>query len=304
MGLFPSSVKLLLKLHKNRKFAGPVCCLGNQEIWATYEDLEAIFNEMECEYQRPTRVVLHTSGMFRQNPGLKEITARFVHARVFFEMLGVQEYVDIDKFDWDEPVLQHDLNLPVPAELHDRFNLVLDGGAAEHVFDVRQVMANMVAMTRVGGSVVHIASLRPDHGFYSFSPCFFFDFYKTNGFDECVCYVLLIDQQDILTEYAKPKRYFEYRYGSPVAEVIGAAEEALVFFAARKREALPSLCIPTQGVYGEAALNKSTSAVSSRFDSLVPQAIQPLMRPLRPWVRRLHQRIQRLSGFGVDIRTI
>jgi len=281
-----------------------MCSLGNQEVWATYEDLVAIFNEMDSECQRPTQVLPHTSAMFRQNPWLKDVAARFVHARVFFEMLGVQDYVDIDKFDWDEPVLQHDLNLPVPEGLRDRFNLVLDGGAAEHVFDVRQVMANIVAMTRVGGSVVHIASLRPDHGFYSFSPCFFFDYYQTNGFDDCVCYVLLIDQQDILTEYAKPKRYFEYRYGSPIAEVIGTAEEALVFFTARKREALQSLHIPTQGVYGEAALNKSTPAVTSRFDSLVPQAFQPLMRPLRPWVRRLHQRIQRLSGFGVDIRTI
>jgi hypothetical protein len=304
MGLFPSSMRLLLKFHKYRKFEGPVCCLGNQEIWATYEDLVAIFEEMDCEYQRPARVVLHTSRMFRQNPWLKEIAARFVHARVFFEMLGVREYFDIDKFDWDKPVLQHDLNLPVPEDLRDRFNLVMDGGAAEHVFDVRQVMANMVDLTKVGGSVVHIASLRPDHGFYSFSPCFFFDYYKSNGFEDCICYVLLIDRQDVVMEYAKPKRYFEYHYGDPAAEVIGTAEEALVFFAARKREVLPFLNIPTQGVYGEDALNKPTSAVTSRFDSLVPQAFQPLMRPLRPWVRRLHQRMQRLSGFGVDIRTI
>ena len=304
MGLFPSHIRLLLQLHKRYHFEGPMCSLGNQEVWATYEDLVAIFEEMGCEHHRPNQVVLHTSGMFRQNPWLKEISVRFVHARVLFEMLGIQEYCDLDKFDWDEPVLQHDLNVPVPEKLRSRFSLVLDGGAAEHIFDVRQVMANIVAMTRVGGTVVHIASLRPDHGFYSFSPCFFFDYYKSNGFDDCICYVLLIDQQDILTEYARPKRYFEYRYGDPVAEVIGTAEEALVFFIARKREALQSLNIPIQGVYGEAALNKSTSAVTSRFDSLVPQAFQPLMRPLRPWVRRLHQRIQRLSGFGVDIRTI
>jgi hypothetical protein len=304
VGLFPSSIKLLLKLHTSRKFSGPVCVLGNQEVWATYEDLVAIFEEMGCEYKRPSRVVLHTSAMFRQNPWLKEISASFVHARVLFEMLGIQDYCDIDKFDWDEPMLQHDLNVPVPEEFRDRFNLVIDGGAAEHVFDVRQVMANIVAMTRVGGTVIQIASLRPDHGFYSFSPCLFFDYYKLNGFENCVCYVLLIDQQDVLTEYAKPKRYFEYRYGDPVAEVVGTAEEALVFFTARKHEAMQSLNIPTQGVYGETALNKSTSAVTSRFDSLVPQAFQPLMRPLRPWVRRLHQRIQRLSGFGVDIRTI
>jgi len=282
-----------------------MCSLGNQEVWATYEDLVAIFNEMDCAYRKPPQILPHTSAMFRQNPWLKEIAANFVHARVLFEMLGISEYCDLDKFDWDEPLLQHDLNFPVPEELHDQFKFVLDGGAAEHVFDVRQVMANIVEITRVGGSVVHIASLRPDHGFYSFSPCFFFDFYKTNGFDDCVCYVLLIDQQDILTEYAKPKRYFEYCYGDPVAEVIGTAEEALVFFTARKRETLQSLHVPTQGVYGEGAINKkSSSAVTSRFDLLVPQAFQPLMRPLRPWVRRLHRRMQRLSGFGLNIRTI
>ncbi len=304
MGLFPSHIRLLLQLHKRYHFQGPMCCLGNQEVWATYEDLVAIFDEMKCEHHRPSQVVLHTSGMFHRNPWLAEMAARFVHARVFFEMMGVKEYVDIDKFDWDKPVFQHDLNHPVQEDLHDRFNLVLDGGAAEHVFDVRQVMANIVAMTKVGGSVIHIASLRPDHGFYSFSPCLFFDFYKANGFDECICYVLLIDQEDVLTEYAKPKRYFEYHYGDPAAEVIGTAEEALVFFTARKREALPQLLIPTQGVYGGGDVSADAPVVSSRFDALVPKPLQPVFRPFRSWARRLQRRFQRLSGFGVEIQRI
>ena len=70
----------------------------------------------------------------------------------------------------------HDLNLPVPPELHERYDLIIDGGTLEHVFHVPIAMENCMKMTKTGGHVVIITNINNlvGHGFYHFSPDFFF----------------------------------------------------------------------------------------------------------------------------------
>ena len=99
-------------------------------------------------------------------------------------MLGIEQYHDLDGSTAEGPMLVHDLNQPVPKELHNRFGTILDPGTLEHIIDVRATLANIVAMLRVGGTVLHISPLSGwiNHGFIQVSPCLFFDFYQENGF--------------------------------------------------------------------------------------------------------------------------
>ena len=59
---------------------------------------------------------------------------------------------------------------------------MFDGGTLEHVFDVPAALS-VIAASQSGGRVVHLSPLSNcvDHGFYSFSPTLFADFYSTNG---------------------------------------------------------------------------------------------------------------------------
>ena len=54
----------------------------------------------------------------------------------------------------------------------------------QHVFDLPQVFANLHALVREGGRVIHgmaPSTNHVDHGFYMFSPTLFHDFYTANG---------------------------------------------------------------------------------------------------------------------------
>src|SRR4051794_39715241 len=62
------------------------------------------------------------------------------------ELLGAREIVALDASDYEAADLVHDLNEPVPRDLHGRFSLVFDGGTIEHVFDVATVLRNYMAM--------------------------------------------------------------------------------------------------------------------------------------------------------------
>lgn len=244
MGLLPSHIRLLLHLHHRLGgFEGPVMTLGNQDLFASEADLRAMFAAAGLTPREPAEVLPHSSPVLRAFFGEK--SRDYMHARVFFDMLGLDGYADIDQFPDDQPVIRHDLNEPVPDDLHGRFGLVLDGGTIEHVFDIAQALRNVVAMTRVGGCVVQLNPLwHPDHGFYSLNPCLFYDFFGACGFEDATCFILQGDLRDVLA----PQPCFEYHPGMEYEHLLDPARTPVVCFAARKVADVAPVN-PTQGVY-------------------------------------------------------
>ncbi len=244
MGLLPATLRLLTDLHRTAGLEGPVVTLGNQDVYADLPTLRALFRETGCPWREPTEVAGHTSDLF--DLVLKDRTRDFVHARTLFSMLGIDEYDDIDAFAYDSPSITQDLNEPVPAQLRGRFRLTIDGGTIEHVFDVRRCFENMVAMTKVGGRIVHwnSASNMVDHGLWAINPGAYFDYYGVNGFDQMSARIFEWDTQDPW----RPCPSFEYRYGMPINGLCDPARATMVWFTARKLEAVPPR-VPTQGLY-------------------------------------------------------
>jgi hypothetical protein len=297
MGLIPSYCRTLIKLHKNVRFQGPVLTLGNQDVWANYDQLKTFFDEIECP-RVETVETPHTSNFFRN----QRIARDFVHARTFFSMMGVREYFDIDKFEDDEPQILHDLNTPVPQELWDKFGLIIDGGTLEHIFDVRQVMENIARMSRTSGWVVHItpASNYVDHGLYSFNPCFFYDFYSSNGFGDFVCHIFQVAPDDFFGRCT----YFDYSYGMDLSKLIDPKKIVVVFFAARKITRFEKLVIPTQGGYRselpvrdgkptspDAQSARSEAEFASLLDRFVPAFLLSYLKPIRPLMGSLRTKV-------------
>lgn len=306
MGFLPSHLRLLIRSHRKHSFRGPVCTLGNQETWASYSDLEALFQAADCVYPQVGDVHRHTSRMFSDDAVLTALAKDFVHAKVFFRMLGIDEYTDIDAFDFDKPLVVHDLNQPIPTALADAFGLVIDGGTIEHIFDVRGVLTNVVRMLRVGGHVVHMASFEMDHGFYSFSPCLFFDFYAANGFSDFTCIIVQFDYEHILSNYREPVPYFEYRYGMRMEKLFDPKRKPAVFFVARKDRDMDALVPPFQGIYlrraGLAQVPVEEGSATphperSLFEAIVPKILHRPLAPLRPFLARGRRRLrQYLEG--------
>jgi len=291
MGLMPSHIRMFIKMQKKHQFSGAACVLGNQEVWATPETLEKYCKEAGFKCKKPASIHGHTSRLFEGDPDLSRISKDFIHARTFFEVMGFDDYVDVDNFEYDQPALLHDMNSPVPEEVVDKFDLVLDGGTVEHIFDIKQVMGNMVRMTRVDGCVMHLASYDMDHGFYALSPCFLYDYYRSNGFSDFSCYIMATDYSNVLEDFDKKRPYFEYEYGMDLSCLLSTSSSWLIFFTARKVESMPELRIPTQGMF-EPTDGKSLRQSQSSFRNYIPGWLQPLLVPVRPWLRKLNRTIR------------
>lgn len=176
-----NALVLMIRQHKLRPFQGPVLILGRQHVFGTYEGIVAL---LKSEGIEPAPLAPGTD--LRSNVCTWKGTAAEQNASdvLFFKLLGLDDVLALDHSDFEGAEITWDLNLPVPAELRNRFGLILDGGTLEHVFDVRQAFSNVASMLKAGGDVYHMSPINNycNHGFYQFSPTFFYDFYLRNGF--------------------------------------------------------------------------------------------------------------------------
>ena len=113
------------------------------------------------------------------------------YSEEFLSTLGAKEIVAVDASDFEGAQIVHDMNLPIPDALHSSFDVVLDGGTLEHVFDLRTSLYNATQMVRPGGRFISLTQTNNfcGHGFYQFSPELFYRFLCTaNGYlmESCI----------------------------------------------------------------------------------------------------------------------
>lgn len=140
---------------------------------------------LQCEYDR---------GVIKEHPEAEQIRRyhgiidnRFIpEAYDYFSKIGI----DLTVIDFKElrgesrfgPFHETDLNYAIsPFAFDDRFDIVLDPGTLEHVFNVPVALENIMNFSAPGGYILHWNPLQqPNHGFYNFSPTFYHDFYSAN----------------------------------------------------------------------------------------------------------------------------
>jgi hypothetical protein len=143
---------------------------------------------------------------------------------------GHNDIKTLDFFDARADII-HDMNTPLAAEFHDRFNTVIDIGSLEHVFDTRQCIANLFAAVRLQGHIMLHTPCRGyfSHGFHTFSP-------------ECICEALRVNGFDIRS----------LRYSTGTGRAIDSpaeAQDVLLWVIARKVERQAGFIPPQQGVW-------------------------------------------------------
>jgi len=107
------------------------------------------------------------------------------YSEALLQALGATTVHSFDASSYEGATHVHDMNLPILEDLKGRYDLVVDGGTLEHVFNVPQALKNCMEMLRVGGHFVMSgpANNQMGHGFWQFSPELAFRvFSEANGF--------------------------------------------------------------------------------------------------------------------------
>ena len=101
------------------------------------------------------------------------------------EVLGGAGVTSFDASGYEGAQEIHDFNFPIAERYLGQFDLILDGGSSEHIFDVKEAFRSYIKMLRVGGVYVGILPCNQwgGHGFYQLQPEFFYRvFCSEHGF--------------------------------------------------------------------------------------------------------------------------
>ena len=177
MGLARAAVNLLLLEASRRPFQGSVVTLGRQHVYITGAEVQAMARHHRVSLQ-PILEELH------REPHLA--AQGFLSDDCLLRMLGFEQITRVDYSDYEAPDEILDLNTPeTPDSLRGMFDLVLDSGTIEHVFDIAAALRHCCRMVKPGGRVIHLtpSSNCVEHGFHSVSPTLFADFYTASRFE-------------------------------------------------------------------------------------------------------------------------
>jgi hypothetical protein len=281
MAIEREMTRLLLSEAAKRPLHGSILQLGRQKI---------LFNESQVrKWAAQARVGLKTEStpMESSAANLERDLKRQLDDQEFFRLIGFDEVSSCDASDYENPTFLFDLNKPVDESFHNRFDVILDGGTMEHIFSVPTVLANICSMLKVGGRVIHFtpASNMIDHGFYSFSPTLFNDYYRANE------YLILTLSLFECISWSGEWTVFDCLGGKLNNRLgrIANAKMAGVFCVAKKTAQSTSDVVPTQSHFSRVWEETTDGSAAVRQNSLMKEIKSnvPRLAEFLFWARAL-----------------
>ena len=278
MGFGPEEAVFLVGMARSGVSFSRVATIGRQACVLTESELQASFREFGGEL-----TLSDASGLLHEQDGFAE---------PLFRRLGATEIVSIDASEYEGCSAVHDMNEPVPTEMHARFSVVIDGGSLEHVFGFPQAIENCMRLVAPSGHLLSISPANNEmgHGFYQFSPEIYFRLLSPeNGF--------LVESM-FLAETGWQTRWFQ------VSDPAVAGRRARVhnhgstylFVRARRISEIPTrLATPQQSDYE----SRWRQARSSAIRSPTPRRTNAGFMGRVPW--RLRRRAHR-AAMGLKSR--
>lgn len=153
-----------------------------------------------------------------QKKNLEKLTNKEFSTKDFFQSLGYENYMSID-INGAHESYQFDLNKNIieTYQFNNKYDLVINNGTGEHVFDQHSLFINFHNLTKKDGLMLNLLPFIDwiNHGFYNFNPIFFADLAASNNYDLIkISFAnrdgleLKLDKKDyaILFEQIKPNR--------------------------------------------------------------------------------------------------
>ncbi len=178
LGIDLNNVQLLIEAHKSGVSFERMATLGRQRLLGDRETLVSILTK--------------SGYAMSQDCIARLLSPSTEYSEDFFALLGAKEIFAIDVSDFEGANILHDMNQPLPNSLISSFDLVLDGGTLEHIFDLPTALRNTTRMVRPNGRFISLTQANNfcGHGFYQFSPELFYRFLcPKNGYVTEYCII-------------------------------------------------------------------------------------------------------------------
>jgi hypothetical protein len=137
MGIIRSNAAFYLDARARRVRFGRTMTLGRQRLYVRPSELD----DLAARY-RPD--LLERTADLRYGELADTFLTRF---------LDVRDLQAMDHSAYEGAAILHDLNQPLPEALHEQFDVVIDSGTIEHVFNLPVAIATCMQLVKRGGTL-------------------------------------------------------------------------------------------------------------------------------------------------------
>lgn len=161
----------------NKNMEISVGCFGYPDLLATEAEVIEVFGE-----DFTSKLVARSNGKQKALAHKQQLEKMYSIESLFENLSCSVTVYDIVQHVGSEILV--DLNQPLPESIFDKHHIIIDPGTLEHCFNVATAIKNMTMALKVGGYLIHHnPMIILNHGFYNFSPTFYYDFYFENDFE-------------------------------------------------------------------------------------------------------------------------
>jgi hypothetical protein len=171
MGLTYVDARNLVELRRDQ-FGGTAITLGRLNVFLHRGDLRVLRGLLAGDQAAQAWFAAYKWGDYADD--------------FFRTVLKFDAVESIDFSDTEGATIIHDLSQNLPSKLKGRFDLAVDGGTLEHIFNYPAAVANLMRLVKVGGIAYTNGPCNNlcGHGFYQFSPDLMYRVFSiANGFE-------------------------------------------------------------------------------------------------------------------------
>jgi hypothetical protein len=154
VGITVKEATAIVRICLNDPIRGRLLVCGRQSMFLTPAEAEELLRSHglvpklsadQCKLDYETRIGGETQAR-RSGDSISDVS--------FFEMLGVSsvEFLDHSEYEGAQTVV--DLNFPIPPEMADRYDFIIDGGTLDNIFNPAQALMNFARMLKTGGRLL------------------------------------------------------------------------------------------------------------------------------------------------------
>jgi hypothetical protein len=185
MGIAPYIAEAVIREHKYRPIRDEVLLLGRQTFLITPEHAIDMLRAHGIE---PSPLDLDESAI--DHTTRAGANRGYITDTAFFRLLGARTVRALDVTDYEGAEILHDLNKPIPDELEDIADFILDGSTLDNLFNPAAAMQSVTRMLRSGGRFIATNMASPHASPYTMlTPYWFADYFAINRFEDARVYI-------------------------------------------------------------------------------------------------------------------
>ena len=184
MGLHQQAFKLLLNENAYKPITGNFLSIGKHTVQMNNTKIADLLKNYGISFSPSNNLDSVTRHSNKKTITEESLLACYSDAK--YSCLDVSDYEGAD--------IIHDMNLPIPNSLKNKYDFIFNGSCMDNIFNPVSFLRNTTEMLKPGGRIIHHEGATAGPGAYlAFTPEYFFSYYSINKYSDVKIYATIIN---------------------------------------------------------------------------------------------------------------